>query len=110
MAAIAGRILDPVVTPYLVLHLDDGTPIALIDLITQQIIDYSEADISVRNSDHEHQEVIAEFRDEYIEALEAAGEDAFENALLYPALPWIIGSKLGLAEIALFLHRVPRSG
>jgi hypothetical protein len=53
--------------------------------------------------------VIAEFRDEYIEALEAAGEDAFENALLYPALPWIIGSKLGLAEIALFLHRVPRS-
>jgi len=109
MAAIAGRILDPVVTPYLVLHLDDGTPIALIDLITQQIIDYSEVDISIRDSDHEHQEVIAEFRDEYIEALEAAGEDAFENALLYPALPWIIGSKLGLAEIALFLHRVPRS-
>jgi hypothetical protein len=109
MAAIAGRILDPVVTPYLVLHLDDGTPIALIDLITQQIIDYSEATISIRDSDHEHQEVIAEFRDEYIEALEAAGEDAFENALLYPALPWIVGSKLGLAEIALFLHRVPRS-
>jgi hypothetical protein len=109
MAAIAGRILDPVVTPYLVLHLDDGTPIALIDLITQQIIDYSEPDISIRESDHEHQEVIAEFRDEYIEALEAAGEDAFENALLYPALPWIVGSKLGLAEIALFLHRVPRS-
>jgi cephalosporin hydroxylase len=109
MAAIAGRILDPVVTPYLVLHLDDGSPIALIDLITQQIIDYSEAAISIRDSDHEHQEVIAEFRDEYIEALEAAGEDAFENALLYPALPWIVGSKLGLAEIALFLHRVPRS-
>ena len=109
MAAIAGRILDPVVTPYLVLHLDDGTPIALIDLITQQIIDYSQLDIAIRESDHEHQEVIAEFRDEYIEALEAAGEDAFENALLYPALPWIVGSKLGLAEIALFLHRVPRS-
>ena len=109
MAAIAGRILDPVVTPYLVLHLDDGTPIALIDLITQQIIDYSESEIAIRESDHEHQEVIAEFRDEYIEALEAAGEDAFENALLYPALPWIVGSKLGLAEIALFLHRVPRS-
>jgi len=109
MAAIAGRILDPVVTPYLVLHLDDGTPIALIDLITQQIIDYSGSEITMRESDHEHQEVIAEFRDEYIEALEAAGEDAFENALLYPALPWIIGSKLGLAEIALFLYRVPRS-
>jgi translation elongation factor EF-G len=109
MAAIAGRILDPVVTPYLVLHLDDGTPIALIDLITQKIIDYSESNIAIRDSDHEHQEVIAEFRDEYIEALKAAGEDAFENALLYPALPWIIGSKLGLAEIALFLQRVPRS-
>ncbi len=107
MAAIASRILDPVVTPYLVLHRDDATPIALIDLISQQIIDYSTGQIEIRDSDLEHQEVIAEFREEYAEVLLAAGDDAFENALLYPALPWIEGSRLGLAEIALYLNRVP---
>ena len=107
MTAIAGRILDPVVTPYLVLHQDDATPIALIDLISQQILDYSNGELTLRDSDIEHQEVIAEFREEYAEALAAAGEDAFENALLYPALPWIKGSRLGLAEITLYLNRVP---
>jgi len=107
MSAIAGRILDPVVTPYLVLHLDDGTPIALIDLITLKIRDYSSGSLQIRESDHEHQEVISEFRDEYLEALEAAGEDAFENALLYPALPWIVGSEIGLIEIGEYLNRIP---
>jgi len=110
MSAIAGRILDPVVTPYLVLHEDDATPIALIDLITQKILDYSHGSLEIRESDIEHREVIEEFRQEYLEALEAAGEEAFENALLYPALPWIAGSRLGLAEIALYLNRIPLSG
>jgi hypothetical protein len=107
MAMIAGKILDPVVTPYLVLHLDDGTPIALIDLLTQMILDYSTGQIELRESDPEHQAVISDFRDEYLESVEDAGEDAFENALLFPALPWIPESALGLAEIALYLNQIP---
>jgi len=107
MAAIAGRILDPVVTPYLVLHLDDGSPVALIELLTQEIREYVAGSLRKRDSEHEHQEVVAEFRAEYLEQLEGAGEDAFENGLLYPAIPWMSGSPMGLIEIADYLNRVP---
>jgi hypothetical protein len=107
MAAIAGRILDPVVTPFLVLHLDDGSPVALIELLTQEIREYVEGSLTKRASEHEHQEVIAEFREDYLEELQAAGEDAFENGLLYPAIPWIGGSSFGLIEIADYLNRIP---
>jgi len=107
MAAIAGRILDPVVTPFLVLHLDDGSPVALIELLTQEIREYVAGSLTKRASDHEHQEVIAEFREEYLEEIEAAGEGAFENGLLYPAVPWISGNPMGLIEIAEYLNRIP---
>jgi hypothetical protein len=107
MAAIAGRILDPVVTPYLVLHQEDGSPIALIDLLTQKIRDYSAGVLVHGDSEHEHQDVVSEFRDEYQELIEAAGEEAFENGLLYPAIPWIQGGAMGLLEIAGYLNRIP---
>jgi hypothetical protein len=109
MSAIAGKILDPVVTPFLVLHNDYGSPVALIDLISQEIHDYSSGELQLRPSDPEHQAVIADFRDEYIEQVEAAGEAAFENGLLFPALAWIAGQSLGLAEITDYLKRVPTS-
>lgn len=107
MAAIAGRILDPVVTPYLVLHQEDGSPIALIDLLTQKLRDYSTGVLVHGDSEHEHQEVVSEFRDEYQELIEAAGEEAFENGLLYPAIPWIQGGAMGLLEIVGYLNRIP---
>jgi hypothetical protein len=107
MALIAGKILDPVVTPYLVLHLDDGTPAALIDLQTQKLHVYLAGAVEIRESEPEHREVVAEFRDEYVEMLESAGEAAFENALIYPALPWIESNDLGLAEIIHYLNRIP---
>ncbi len=107
MAAIAGRILDPVVTPYLVLHQEDGSPIALIDLLTQNIRDYSTGVLVHGDSEHEHQDVVSEFRDEYQELIEATGEEAFENGLLYPAIPWIQGGAMGLLEIADYLNRIP---
>jgi translation elongation factor EF-G len=107
MAAIAGRILDPVVTPYLVLHQEDGSPIALIDLLTQKIRDYSTGVLVHGDSEHEHQDVVSEFRDEYQELIEATGEEAFENGLLYPAIPWIQGGAMGLLEIADYLNRIP---
>jgi len=107
MTLIAGRILDPVVTPFLVLHLDDGSPIALIDLMTYEIRDHSTAQPTIRESEPEHREVISEFRVEYIEAVEAAGEDAFENGLLFPAIPWVAENDLGLQEISEYLNAIP---
>jgi hypothetical protein len=109
MSAIASKILDPVVTPYLVLHSDDGSPVALIDLVTQEIHDYSSGVVEVRASDPEHQAVISEFRDEYLEQVEGAGEAAFENGLLFPAIPWLEGKSLGVAEISRYLNLVPVS-
>jgi len=100
MSAIAGRMLDPVVTPYLVLHSDEGSPIALIDLDTLKLSNYSLGKREVTESDPEHKVLVFEFRKEYLEALEAAGEGAFEQGLLYPAIPYLSENNLGLEEIA----------
>ena len=107
MSAIASKMLDPVVTPYLVLHGDDGTPAALIELESLRIIDYSSGVQIVREADPEHIELVAEFRSEYLEDLEDAGEDSFSAGLLFPAIPWVEGTRIGLDQITDFLNQVP---
>ena len=94
MTAIASKMLDPVVTPYLVLHGDDGRPAALINLETLKVIDYSTDPHEIRKADPEHIELVAEFREEYLEAIEDAGEDSFAAGLLFPALAWVEGSQI----------------
>lgn len=107
MSAIASKMLDPVVTPYLVLHNDEGAPAALIHLESLQVIDYSDGKKVLRSADAEHIELVAEFRTEYLEALEDAGEDSFSAGLLFPALAWIEGTRIGLDQIIDFLNHVP---
>ena len=107
MTAIASKMLDPVVTPFLVLHSDDGSPAALINLETFEILDYSTEVVSVQEADTEHIELTQEFREEYLEAVEAAGEDSFIAALLFPALPWIASSRMGIAQMQQYLNQVP---
>jgi len=70
MSAIAGRMLDPVQTPYLVLHDDDGNPTALINLDSLKLSDYSTGHRVERDSDPEHKVLVFEFRKEYLEAIE----------------------------------------
>jgi hypothetical protein len=78
------------ITPYLVLHDDAGMPAALIGLSNLEIIDYSTNPTTIKNSEEEHQTLVQEFRVEYLELLEASGEDAFSAGLLFPAVPlWI---------------------
>jgi hypothetical protein len=103
MSAIASKMLDPVVTPFLILHSDAGAPAALINLETLQIIDYTSGFPIERAADPEHIELVAEFRVEYLEALEDAGEDSFSAGLLFPAIPWIEGTRLGIDQIAWYL-------
>jgi translation elongation factor EF-G len=114
MAAIAGKMLDPVVTPYLVLYSDESEPAALINLqpieLGQILIhDYSSggAKPDLRAADTEHLELVVEFHEEYHEALAAAGEDAFGAGLLFPTLPWVAGSYLGRQEIMEFIELLP---
>lgn len=107
MTAIASKMLDPVVTPYLVLHSDDGSPAALINLETLQLIDYSTGHREERPADPEHIDLVAEFREEYLEDLAGAGEESFAAGLLYPALAWVEGTRIGLDQIVEFLSEVP---
>jgi translation elongation factor EF-G len=107
MSAIASKMLDPIVTPYLVLHGDDGAPAALISLDSLEVSDYSGAQVIKRAADPEHEELVAEFRSEYLEALEDAGENSFQAGLLFPALPWIEKTQMGIKEIKEYLSLIP---
>ena len=93
---IANRVFDQMLTPYLVLHDETGLPAALIGLEDLRIIDYSTDPKSIRHSDPEHQTLVQEFRDEYLELLQSSGEDAFEAGLLFPAIPLWIERGLGI--------------
>ena len=107
MTAIATKMLDPVVTPYLVLHSDDGRPAALINLETLKLLDYSEGSLEIRDADSEHIDLVAEFREEYVEAIEDAGEDSFAAGLLFPALAWVEGTQIGPDQIVEYLNQIP---
>jgi hypothetical protein len=106
---LANRVFDPLVTPYLVLHDDAGNPSALIDLETLEIIDYSQSPTSRRDSDPEHKELVADFRTEYLEAVEDAGESAFEAGLLFPAIPVVINKGIGVDIVNVFIDRAVKS-
>jgi hypothetical protein len=102
---LANRVFDPLVTPYLVLHDDAGNPTALIDLHTLEIIDYSQTPISRHDSDQEHKDLVADFRAEYLEAVEDAGENAFEAGLLFPAIPVVISKGIGVDIVKSFIEK-----
>jgi len=107
MSSIVGKMLEPVLTPYLVLHADDGQPAALINLEDQMITDYSTAAITQVTSDAEHRELILEFKDELQSALVEGGWEQFVQGLIIPAIPLLVKNKLGVAEIKRFLDLIP---
>jgi hypothetical protein len=47
-------------------------------------------------SDSEHQTLVTEFRDEYIELVQSSGEQAFAAGLLFPAIPLWIERAIGV--------------
>ena len=106
MSAIAGRILDPVATPFLVLHDESSAPVALIELATLKIKDYSTGSLIERPAEAEHVELVKEFAEDYRATIEDAGENGFENGLLYPALPWVPQNRMGEAEIRSYIELV----
>jgi translation elongation factor EF-G len=103
---IATRVFDQMITPYLVLHDDAGLPIALISLSDLQIIDYSTNPITVRSSDEEHQTLVQEFREEYLDLLADSGENAFEAGLLFPAIPLWIERGIGVDIVEAFIQKL----
>ena len=110
MSAIAGRILDDIITPFLVLHDDTGNPSALIDLDTLLLSDYSTGARVERESDPEHKVLVFEFRKEFLEKLEEFGPTGFQDGLSFPAIPFIAQNGLGSFEIANLLNNLPSRG
>jgi len=103
---LANRVFDQLVTPYLVLHSETGNPIALISLTDLQIIDYSTKPATTSPSEAEHQELVAEFREEYLEEIAGAGENAFAAGLLFPAIPIVISNGLGIDIVKSFIDQL----
>ena len=105
---IAKRLLDDVATPYLVLHDDDGLPCALIDLERLKINNYRTNQVT--EADHEHIELVSEFRAEYLEQLEAGGPDGFESGIFFPAMPVLLNDpefNLGVDIVKKYLDSLP---
>jgi len=103
---IATRVFDQMTTPYLVLHDEAGLPAALIGLADLQIIDYSIQPSITRSSDVEHQTLVQEFRDEYLELVAAAGANAFSAGLLFPAIPLWIERGIGIDIVEGFIKQL----
>ena len=103
---IATRVFDQMITPYLVLHDEAGLPAALISLSDQQIIDYSTNPKTIKSSDEEHQTLVQEFRDEYLELVADSGDNAFEAVLLFPAIPLWIERGIGVDIVQDFIAKL----
>ena len=103
---LANRVFDQMVTPYLVLHGDDGTPAALISLDDLSVRNYFQGIAVISESDPEHRELVADFQSEYREIIEASGEDAFAAGLLFPAIPINIDNGIGLDVLIEYLNQL----
>jgi translation elongation factor EF-G len=103
---IATRVFDQMITPYLVLHDDAGLPAALIGLFDLKITDYSTHPKTTKSSEEEHQTLVQEFRDEYLELLADSGDNAFEAGLLFPAIPLWIERGIGVDIVEDFIQKL----
>jgi translation elongation factor EF-G len=104
---VANRVFTQLVTPYLVLHDDEGEPTALIRLQDLQIIDYSQTPAHIRASDPEHEELVREFREEYFELTSEMDEGAFAAGILFPAIPINLIKGIGVDVVREYINLLP---
>ena len=104
---LANRVLDKLFVQYLILHDDDGSPIALIDLETLKIHNYKTGEVFPADTDHET--LVSEFRQEYFESKDALGENGFKAGLLFPAIPVIETYKVGADILQRYLDLLSKS-
>jgi len=103
---LANRVFEQMVTPFLVLHGDDGAPAALISLEDLSVRNYLHGIAVISESEPEHRELVAEFQQEYRETIEDAGEDAFRAGLLFPAIPINIENQIGIDVLITYLDKL----
>jgi len=105
---LANRVFDQVATPFLVLHDEAGLPCALISLQTMRIIDYTSIPAKELACEPEHETLVQEFRDEYLELKDSLGEGAFEAGLLFPAIPLWIEKGIGVDIVNSYLEKLTK--
>jgi hypothetical protein len=103
---IANRVFSPMATPFLVLHDEAGLPVALISLSDLTIIDYSTSPPTTGMCEPEHETLVQEFRDEYIELVQGSGENAFAAGLLFPAIPLWIEKGIGVDIVKRYIEQL----
>jgi hypothetical protein len=103
---LANRVFEKCVTPFLVLHDEDGSPCALISLNDLQITNYQSGATEVLESADEHKTLVSEFRDEYLLAIDQMGPAAFSAGLLFPAIPVDFNTGLGVNEVKSYLDQL----
>ena len=103
---IANRVFSPMATPFLVLHDETGLPVALISLSDLTIIDYSTSPPTTGMCEPEHETLVQEFRDEYIELVQGSGENAFAAGLLFPAIPLWIEKGIGVDIVKRYIEQL----
>jgi translation elongation factor EF-G len=104
---VANRVFDQLVTPYLVLHGEDGEAAALIRLQDLQIIDYSKNPPQLRACDPEHEELVREFREEYFEQTSEMDDGAFAAGILFPAIPVNLLKGIGVDAVQRYIDLLP---
>ncbi|MBI3429904.1 MAG: hypothetical protein HY050_07630 [Actinobacteria bacterium] len=103
---LANRVFDLTVTPYLVLHDDQGDPCALISLSDLKIRDYSTIPPTISESDPEHKTLVSEFRSEYLAAIDVMGEDGFAAGMMFPAIPIWIEKGIGIDIVKSYIAKL----
>lgn len=104
---LANRVFDLTVTPYLVLHDDNGVACALISLEEMKIYDYSTLPPKISQGEPEHRTLVEEFRNEYLAAIDVMGKDAFAAGLMFPAIPVWIEKGIGVDIVKNYIRQIP---
>lgn len=106
---LANRVFDELITPYLVLHGQNGMPIGTISLQDFTTLDYSTTPPTKSTADDELQEIVKDFRDEYLEQLVEMEDGAFSAGILFPAIPVNPTNGLGIDLVQKYLEELPGS-
>ena len=106
---LANRVFDQTITPYLVLHGENGSPIGTISLASLKTTDYSTNPPTITDADEELIEVVEEFRDEYLERIDEMEDGAFAAGIIFPAIPLNLANGLGVDLIQSYLNELPSS-
>lgn len=104
---LANRLFDQLVTPYLVLHGESGTPIGTISLEDLRTCDYSKTPPVIGEADEELRTMVEEFREEYLDLIAEMGEGGFASGILFPAIPINTQNGLGVDIAESFIAELP---